>query len=100
MLTKHYHIPIVVSVVPILYSDCACDCRPEVEKILRALPSKTTRQTLLFSATFPEDIQELSQFALRPNFNLVDTVGEDSTHSSAQVSQPMLSNISTCWSVG
>ena len=66
-----------------------CECRPEIEKILRALPSKTTRQTLLFSATFPQDIQELSQFALRPNFNLVDTVGEDSTHSSAQVSETM-----------
>ena len=59
--------------------------RPDVEKILRALPNKSTRQTLLFSATFPQDIQELAKFALRPGFQLIDTVGEDSTHSSSQV---------------
>jgi len=59
--------------------------RPDVEKILRAVPDKSTRQTLLFSATFPQDIQELAKFALRPGFQLIDTVGEDSTHSSAQV---------------
>lgn len=61
--------------------------RPDVEKILRALPNKSTRQTLLFSATFPQDIQELAKFALRPGFQLIDTVGEDSTHSSSQVQQ-------------
>jgi len=59
--------------------------RPDVEKILKALPNKSTRQTLLFSATFPQDIQELAKFALRPGFQLIDTVGEDSTHSSSQV---------------
>lgn len=59
--------------------------RPDVEKILRTLPNKSTRQTLLFSATFPQDIQELAKFALRPGFQLIDTVGEDSTHSSSQV---------------
>ncbi len=65
-------------IVPAVY-------RPDVEKILRALPNKSTRQTLLFSATFPQDIQELAKFALRPGFQLIDTVGEDSTHSSSQV---------------
>lgn len=61
-------------------------CRPDVEKVLRALPDKATRQTLLFSATFPQDIQQLAQFAMKPGFQLIDTVGEDSTHSSSQVS--------------
>lgn len=61
--------------------------RPDVEKILRALPDKSSRQTLLFSATFPADIQQLAKFALRPGFQLIDTVGEDSTHSNAQVQQ-------------
>lgn len=59
--------------------------RPDVEKMLRALPDKATRQTLLFSATFPQDIQQLAQFAMKPGFQLIDTVGEDSTHSSSQV---------------
>ncbi|KAL3162374.1 hypothetical protein ABBQ32_010052 [Trebouxia sp. C0010 RCD-2024] len=61
--------------------------RPDVEKVLGALPDKATRQTLLFSATFPQDIQQLAQFAMKPGFQLIDTVGEDSTHSSSQVQQ-------------
>ena len=64
---------------------CSILCRPDVEKVLRALPDKATRQTLLFSATFPQDIQQLAQFAMKPGFQLIDTVGEDSTHSSSQV---------------
>ena len=59
--------------------------RPDIEKVLQALPDKATRQTLLFSATFPQDIQQLAQFAMKPGFQLIDTVGEDSTHSSSQV---------------
>lgn len=74
--------------------------RPDVEKIMRALPNKSTRQTLLFSATFPQDIQELAKFALRPGFQLIDTVGEDSTHSSSQVIRLSCWNASAaqlCW---
>ena len=70
-------------------------CRDSINKILSALPSKTTRQTLLFSATFPDNIQQLADFALRPGFNLVDTVGEDSMHASAQVSSVSLRCLAT-----
>ena len=55
--------------------------RPEIKKMLSMLPSKDTRQTLLFSATMPKSILEISKFALRDNFKHVDCVGkEQSTH--------------------
>jgi ATP-dependent RNA helicase MSS116 len=31
--------------------------RPAIETMLRALPPRTTRQTLLFSATFPKQVR-------------------------------------------
>lgn len=39
--------------------------RPTIEKILRFLPPKGKRQALLFSATFPQDVQDLARFALQ-----------------------------------
>ena len=53
--------------------------RPAIEKLLRALPPKSTRQTLLYSATFPTQLEQIAQFALRgnPPFELVDTVGHE-----------------------
>lgn len=40
------------------------------------LPPKDRRQTALFSATFPKDIQQLARSSLRAGFEIVDTVGE------------------------
>jgi len=55
--------------------------RPEIRKILSILPSKSTRQTLLFSATMPKDVMGIARFALRDKFEHVDCVGEDTdTH--------------------
>ena len=57
--------------------------RPDVTKILQALqPSGPTRQTLLFSATLPPDVQQVAKIATRPNMcQVVDTVGEEeATH--------------------
>jgi hypothetical protein len=51
--------------------------RPDITKLLRLLPPKTSRQTMLFSATMPADITDMAQFALNPHFNTVDTVGQD-----------------------
>ena len=39
------------------------------------LPPPDTRQTLLFSATFPDALQELTKSALRPSYEMVDCVG-------------------------
>lgn len=41
--------------------------RPSIERILSLLSaSKATRQTLLFSATAPSDVQQISKIALKP----------------------------------
>ena len=63
-------------------------CRPDIDKLLRLLPLKSGRQTVLFSATFPSNTQELCDFALRPNPTLVDTVGEDTEQTATRASPP------------
>ena len=40
--------------------------RPQIKKILSGLPPTTARQTYLFSATFPQDVQQLVNLALKP----------------------------------
>ena len=60
-------------------------CRQEIEKVIRYLPPKTGRQNVMFSATYPPNIQELASIALRPQRQLVDTVGEEQTHATEQV---------------
>ena len=49
------------------------------------LPPKHTRQTVLFSATFPQQTSELCKYALRPDMVFVDTVGEDTEATAARV---------------
>ena len=36
-------------------------------------------------ATFPKNIKELAAIALRPQYELVDTVGEEETHAAEMV---------------
>ena len=57
-----------------------------MDAILQQLPSKETRQTVLFSATFPKDIRELTGYALRNGYSVIDTVGESDMHAHEQVS--------------
>jgi ATP-dependent RNA helicase MSS116 len=65
--------------------------RPDVERILRLLSSsKQTRQTLLFSATIPDQVNEIANLALRPNWNFVDTVGEDTEQTHMHVQQQLM----------
>ena len=59
--------------------------RRDIDKMLEMLPPKRTRQTVLFSATFPRDTSALCQYALRSNFSFVDTVGDDAVDTHAQV---------------
>jgi superfamily II DNA/RNA helicase len=61
-------------------------CRPDVEKLLRNLPPKSTRQNVMFSATYPENIKELAGTALQSRYELIDTVGEEETHAAEMVS--------------
>lgn len=59
--------------------------RRDIDKTLEMLPPKHTRQTVLFSATFPQDTSALCQYALRSNFTFVDTVGDDTVDTNKQV---------------
>ena len=89
----------------ILYSICDTDIllsldmgfRPDIERILRLLqPSKNTRQTLLFSATIPEQVNEIANIALRPNWAFVDTVGEESEQTHQHVQQQLMVSSQEC----
>lgn len=61
--------------------------RPEIEKILRFMPDKMARQTLLFSATVPATVQEIARKALRQGFAFVDTVGAEAEQTHLHVRQ-------------
>lgn len=61
----------------------------EIASILRLLPPKATRQTLLFSATMPADVQRMANQAMKTKYEFIDCVGkEENTH--ATVSQSLL----------
>ncbi len=62
----------------------------EIEKILSHLPPKETRQTLLFSATVPANIEKLAKAFLRPGNHFVDTVGKESVQTHEHVKQELV----------
>lgn len=55
-----------------------------IEEIITLLPNRNEvdRQTLLFSATVPKEVQHLVRRTLKPNFHFIQTVkeGEQATH--------------------
>ncbi|KAF2324871.1 hypothetical protein GH714_020894 [Hevea brasiliensis] len=55
--------------------------RKDIEKIISAVPKQ--RQTLLFSATIPEEVRQICHIALRRDHEFVNTVqaGTEETHS-------------------
>ena len=69
----------------------------DMNKILTYLPSNSdstsinSRQTLLFSATFSNEIKEIANSFLRKGFSIVDTVGEEVEQTHSHVSQKVLS---------
>ncbi|GAA6013530.1 hypothetical protein JCM11491_006111 [Sporobolomyces phaffii] len=58
--------------------------RREIEKIIVFLPNRTNvpRQTLLFSATIPQQVHQIASLALLPNHAFVSTIPpeEENTH--------------------
>lgn len=48
----------------------------DLDAILQFLPAREQRQTLLFSATVPDDIVAMTKRVLRSNYKLIDCVGE------------------------
>ncbi|CAM6120446.1 unnamed protein product [Calypogeia fissa] len=59
--------------------------RKDLEKIIKMLPQ--SRQTLLFSATVPNEVHKVSEVALRRDHVFVDTVGQDTEDTHAKVQQ-------------
>ncbi|KAL6842568.1 hypothetical protein ACP4OV_027412 [Aristida adscensionis] len=59
--------------------------RRDIEKIIASIPRE--RQTLLFSATVPEEVRQISHVAMKKDYRFINTVkeGDEETHS--QVNQ-------------
>lgn len=59
--------------------------KPSLEKILSYLPRE--RQTLLYSATFPASVKQISKIALKPTHAFIDTVEEGDQETNVHVAQ-------------
>jgi ATP-dependent RNA helicase MSS116 len=56
--------------------------KPDLDRIFSMLPRAEARQTQLFSATFPNDLVEMTSRALKRDHTVVNTIGDeaDTTH--------------------
>jgi len=65
---------------------------PEIQEIISLLPKpeEKTRQTLMFSATVPNEVQRLVKQTLRPGFDFVKTVRDDEEPTHARVPQHLV----------
>ncbi|KAF6140885.1 hypothetical protein GIB67_042298 [Kingdonia uniflora] len=59
--------------------------RKDIEKIIAAVPKQ--RQTLLFSATVPEEVRQICHVALKKDYEFINTVEEGSEETHSQVKQ-------------
>ncbi|KAF6134435.1 hypothetical protein GIB67_042297 [Kingdonia uniflora] len=62
--------------------------RKDIEKIVAAVPKE--RQTLLFSATVPEEVRQICHVALKRDHEYINTVQEGSEETHSQVKQAHL----------
>ncbi|KAI4369836.1 hypothetical protein MLD38_018238 [Melastoma candidum] len=62
--------------------------RRDIERIIAAVPKQ--RQTLLFSATVPDEVREVCHIALKRDHEFINTVQEGSEETHAQVRQTHL----------
>ncbi|KAL2612799.1 hypothetical protein R1flu_024491 [Riccia fluitans] len=59
--------------------------KTDLDRLIKQLP--VSRQTLLFSATVPKEVHEVSQDALKEDHVFIDTVGKDEEETHAKVEQ-------------
>ncbi|KAG5141953.1 hypothetical protein JHK82_017648 [Glycine max] len=62
--------------------------RKDIEKIIAAVPKQ--RQTLMFSATVPEEVRQVCHIALRRDHEFINTVQEGTEETHSQVCQTHL----------
>ncbi|MED6161440.1 hypothetical protein PIB30_060752 [Stylosanthes scabra] len=62
--------------------------RKDIEKIIAAVPKQ--RQTLMFSATIPDEVRQVCHIALRRDHEFINTVQEGSEETHSQVRQTHL----------
>ncbi|KAJ0963008.1 hypothetical protein J5N97_028130 [Dioscorea zingiberensis] len=62
--------------------------RKDIEKIVAAVPKQ--RQTLLFSATVPDEVRQVCYFAMKRDHEFINTVEEGSEETHSQVRQMQL----------
>ncbi|KAG9697101.1 DEAD-domain-containing protein, partial [Aureobasidium melanogenum] len=65
---------------------------PEIQEIMNLLPKpeEKSRQTLMFSATVPQEVQRLVRQTLKPGFDFVKTVRDDEEPTHARVPQHLV----------
>lgn len=61
--------------------------RAEVVKLLGMLPGTNARQTLLYSATLPAKLSDITGLALRDSHEYVDCVGEAAAETASNARQ-------------
>lgn len=61
--------------------------RHAMAKILESLPPASTRQNLLFSATFPAQVSELAGIAMSPGYRQIDTVKPEEESTPEKIAQ-------------
>jgi ATP-dependent RNA helicase MSS116, mitochondrial len=82
---------VTLNILPIADQLLDMGFRPDIEKILKLLePSKSRRQTLLFSATVPGTVSEIANIALKPNYSFIDTVGVEVEQTHMHVKQELV----------
>ncbi|CAL5195962.1 unnamed protein product [Lathyrus oleraceus] len=59
--------------------------RKDIEKIIAAIPKQ--RQTLMFSATIPDEVRQVCHIAMKRDFEYINTVQEGSEDTHSQVRQ-------------
>jgi len=59
--------------------------KKEVDEIINYIPKN--RQTLLFSATVPDELRSVMAATMKKDFVTVDCIKEDSSHTNSQVEQ-------------
>lgn len=61
--------------------------KPDLDAIFARLPPPDRRQTVLFSATFPPDVQSMTARTLRKEHAVVNTIGDDDDQTHKHVVQ-------------